>query len=89
MPDTEQVDCEREKVEEGEKQERDKHEETTNARSNICHHGWHVDGTNAHHRHLEPRCGVNTCARCMRKTTCEVFLSTIRRERDMCQEQVC
>ena len=31
--DREQVDCEREKVEEGEKQERDKHEETTNARS--------------------------------------------------------
>ena len=34
VPDREQVDCEREKVEEGEKQERDKHEETTNARSN-------------------------------------------------------
>ena len=33
-PDSEQVDCEREKVEEGEKQERDKHEETTNERSN-------------------------------------------------------
>ena len=31
--DREQVDCEREKVEVGEKQERDKHEETTNARS--------------------------------------------------------
>ena len=35
VPDREQVDCEREKVEEGEKQERDKHEETTNARSNV------------------------------------------------------
>ena len=34
VPDREQVECEREKVEEGEKQERDKHEETTNARSN-------------------------------------------------------
>ena len=28
-------------------------------------------------RHLEPRCGVNTCARCMRKITCEVYLSTL------------
>ena len=35
VPDREQVDCEREKVEEGEKQERDKHEETTHARSSI------------------------------------------------------
>ena len=35
VPDREQVDCEREKVEVGEKQERDKHDETTNARSNI------------------------------------------------------
>ena len=33
VPDREQVDSEREKVEVGEKQERDKHEETTNARS--------------------------------------------------------
>ena len=35
VPDREQVDCEREKVEEEEKQERDKHEETTNAPSNM------------------------------------------------------
>ena len=35
VPHREQVDCEREKVEEGEKQERAKHEETTNARSNM------------------------------------------------------
>ena len=35
VPDREQVDSEREKVEVGEKQERDKHEETTNARSNM------------------------------------------------------
>ena len=35
VPDREQVDCEREKVEVGEKQQRDKHEETTNARSNM------------------------------------------------------
>ena len=27
-------------------------------------------------RHLEPKFGVNTCARCMRKNTCEVYLST-------------
>ena len=43
VPDREQVDSEREEEEVGEKQERDKHEETTNARSNMCHHGWHVD----------------------------------------------
>ena len=35
VPYREQVDCEREKVEVGEKRERDKHEETTNARSNM------------------------------------------------------
>ena len=35
VPDREQVDCERGKVEVGETQERDKHEETTNARSNV------------------------------------------------------
>ena len=35
VPDREQVDSEREKVEEGEKQERDKHEETSNGRSNM------------------------------------------------------
>ena len=35
VPDREQVDSEREKVEVREKQERDKHEETTNARSNM------------------------------------------------------
>ena len=35
VPDREQVDCEREKVEVRAKQERDKHEETTNARSNM------------------------------------------------------
>ena len=35
VPDREQVECERDKVEEGEKQkrERDKHEETTNAQT--------------------------------------------------------
>ena len=33
--DREQVDCEKEHVEVGEKQERDKHKETTNARSNM------------------------------------------------------
>ena len=35
VPGREQVDSERDKVEVGEKQERDKHEETTNARSNM------------------------------------------------------
>ena len=35
VPEREQVDSERGKVEVGKKQERDKHEETTNARSNM------------------------------------------------------
>ena len=35
LPGRDQVDSEREKVEVGEKQERNKHEETTNARSNM------------------------------------------------------
>ena len=35
VPDREQVDSEREKVEVRDKQEEDKHEETTNARSNM------------------------------------------------------
>ena len=38
VPDREQVDCEREKVNDGEKQEKDKHEETDNERSST-HHG--------------------------------------------------
>ena len=50
-----QVDSEREKVEVGEKQEKDKHEETDNERSST-HHGWHVDGVKCALRHLEPRC---------------------------------
>ena len=33
VPDREQVDCEREKVEVRDKQEKDKHEETTNAQT--------------------------------------------------------
>ena len=53
VPDREQVDSEREKVEVGEKQERDKHEETNNERSST-HHGWHVDGVKCALRHLEP-----------------------------------
>ena len=42
VPGKEQVDCEREKVEEGEKQERETNTKrrTTNGRSN-AHHGWH------------------------------------------------
>ena len=61
VPDRERVDCEREKVEVGEKQERDKHEETTNARSNISHHGWHVDGKNAHRDPLSQMWCDHTC----------------------------
>ena len=68
VPDREQVDCERVRVEEGEKQERDKHEDTTNERSNTEHHGWHVDGTNAHHRHLEPRCECKHMCKVHEKT---------------------
>ena len=28
-------------------------------------------------RHLESKCGVNSCARGMRKKPCEVYLSTV------------
>ena len=58
VPDREQVDCEREKVEVRDKEKGDK-TRTNNARSNMCHHGWHVDGVTAHLRHLEPRCECN------------------------------
>ena len=46
MLDREQVECGREEVEDGEKQEKDQHEETDNERSN-AHHGWHEDGMSA------------------------------------------
>ena len=55
-----QVQCGREEVNNWEKQEKDKHEETDNGRSST-HHGWHED--------------VIKCANCMRKMTCEVYLS--------------
>ena len=76
VPDREQVDCEREQVEVGEKQERDKHEETTNARSNISHRGWHVDGTNAHRDTLSQMWCDHMC-KVQEKKTCEVYLSTL------------
>ena len=41
-----QVECGREEVNNGEKQEKDKHEETDNERSNT-HRGWHEDGMSA------------------------------------------
>ena len=44
------------KVEVRDKEKGDK-TRTNNARSNMWHHGWQVDGTNAHLRHLEPQCG--------------------------------
>ena len=75
VPDREQVDCEREKVEVGEKQERDKHEETTNARSNISHDGWYVDGTNAHRDTLSQMWCDHMC-KVHEKKTCVVYLST-------------
>ena len=53
VPGRVQVDSEREKVELGGKQEKDKHEETDNERSST-HHGWHEDGVKCALRHLEP-----------------------------------
>ena len=47
VPDREQVDCEREKVEEGEEQERDRHEETTNAQTHNIMDGMWME-RNAH-----------------------------------------
>ena len=55
VQDREQVDNEREKVEARDKEKGDK-TRTNNALSNTRHHGLHVDGTNAHLRHLEQRC---------------------------------
>ena len=46
-----QVECGREEVNDGEKQEKDKHEETDNERSNT-HHGWHGDGMTRAYRHV-------------------------------------
>ena len=46
-----QVECGREEVNYGEKQEKDKHEETDNERSNP-HHGWHEDGMTRTYIHL-------------------------------------
>ena len=44
-----QVECGREEVNDGEKQ--DKHEETDNERSST-HHGWHEDGMTRAYRHV-------------------------------------
>ena len=41
-----QVECGREEVNNGEKQEKDKHEGTDNE-SSSTHHGWHEDGMSA------------------------------------------
>ena len=51
VPGRVQVECGREEVNEGEKQEKDKHEETNNERSST-HHGWHEDGMKRAHRHI-------------------------------------
>ena len=67
VPDREKVDCERDKVDMRDKQERDKHAETTNARSNIWHHGWHVDGVKCALRHLEPWCECDHMCKVLEK----------------------
>ena len=46
-----QVECGREEVNDREKQEKDKHEETDNERSNT-HRGWHEDGMTRAYRHV-------------------------------------
>ena len=48
---TVQVECGREEVNDGEKQEKDKHEETDNERSNT-HRGWHEDGKTRAYSHV-------------------------------------
>ena len=70
VQDREQVDS-GEQVEARERERERKEEDKTrthNARSNMWHHGWHVDGVNAHQWHLEPQCGVCTKWKCSRKT---------------------
>ena len=51
MPVRVQVVCGGEEVNNGEKQEKDKHEETDNERSNT-YHGWHEDRMKRAHRHV-------------------------------------
>ena len=46
-----QVECGRKDVNDGEKQEKDKHEETDNERSST-NHGWHEDGMTRAYRHV-------------------------------------
>ena len=46
-----QIECGREEVNNGEKQEKDNHEETNNERSST-HHGWHEDGMKRAHRQI-------------------------------------
>ena len=79
VPGKDQEECGREEVEDGEKQERETgKEQPTNAQT---HNGWHEDGIL---RHLQPWLVLNHAmsmhtirrAKCMRKNSCEVFLST-------------
>ena len=46
-----QVECGREEANDGEKQEKDKHEETDNERSST-HHEWHEDGMKRAYIHV-------------------------------------
>ena len=83
VPGREQVECGRKEVEEGETQERET-QGTTNERSNTKHHGGLEDGMKRALRHFEPwlvlshAVSVHTIrrAKCMRKNTCEAYLST-------------
>ena len=51
VPGRVRVECGREEVNDGEKQEKDKHEVTDNERSST-HHGWHEDGMKRAHKHI-------------------------------------
>ena len=56
VPDREQVDCEREKVEAGEKQKKKTNTKRQQTHAQTC---GHVDGVKCALRHLKPRCECN------------------------------
>ena len=73
VTDREQVDCEREKEEVGERQTRRDNKRTLKHVTSWMTCGWNETRTTDTWSH-DAR--VITCARCMRKLSCEVYLST-------------
>ena len=64
------AECGREEITDGEKQKKDKHEETDHERSNT-HHGWHEDGMKRAHRHIGVA-RLEPCSEYAHDQTCNV-----------------